>query len=179
MQGDRTRWTVHGSRRIYASEWVNLDLDDVEIPGGRRFDHHVLRFDRPSVGAVIVEDGRVLLTRRHRFTIGRSGWEIPAGWCDEGETPVEAVRREALEETGYAVSSCEHLFTHYPLAGISTHQFQLFVCGGAVKEGEADSSEAAELGWFTWPEVRALIQDGEIPDGSSMIALTFYLSTRR
>ncbi|MFD8491700.1 NUDIX hydrolase [Amycolatopsis sp. NPDC059657] len=179
MSGDSTRWTVHGSRRIYASPWVNLDLDEVEIPGGRRFDHHVIRFEGPSVGAVIVEDDRVLLTRRHRFTIGRPGWEIPAGWCDEGETPEEAVRREVLEETGYAISSAEHLVTQYSLAGISTHQFQFFVCGGVVQQGEADKSETSQLGWFTWPEVRALLTDGEIPDGCSAAALTFFLSTRR
>lgn len=30
---DPTRWQVHGTRRVYASPWVNLDLDDVEKVG--------------------------------------------------------------------------------------------------------------------------------------------------
>ena len=38
------RWTVHGERSIYDSEWMRLVLVDVEIPGVERFDHHVVRF---------------------------------------------------------------------------------------------------------------------------------------
>ncbi|MGH3834938.1 MAG: hypothetical protein ACRDSF_04435 [Pseudonocardiaceae bacterium] len=37
-----------------------MDLEDVEIPGGRRFDHHVPRFPRASVGAVVVKAEFVL-----------------------------------------------------------------------------------------------------------------------
>lgn len=48
-------------------------MDDVEIPGGPRFDHHVLRFPRVSVGAVVVDPDRVLLLWRHRFTTNRWG----------------------------------------------------------------------------------------------------------
>ncbi len=36
------RWTVHGERPIYRSEWVNLTLVDVEPPGHGRFEHHVV-----------------------------------------------------------------------------------------------------------------------------------------
>jgi hypothetical protein len=45
LYGRRMRWTVHGERTVYDSEWVRLALTDVEIPGegGRRFEHHVLR----------------------------------------------------------------------------------------------------------------------------------------
>jgi ribosomal protein L34E len=37
------RWQVHGERSAYESDWRSLRLVDVEIPGGRRFEHHVRR----------------------------------------------------------------------------------------------------------------------------------------
>ncbi len=113
------RWRVHGSRRIYASEWLNVDLDDVEIPGGERFEHHVIRFPRASVGAVVIDDAdRVLLLWRHRFTTDAWGWEIPAGWSEIGEDPTEAVRREVTEETGYRPGRVEPMATYSPMTQV-------------------------------------------------------------
>jgi hypothetical protein len=80
------RWHVHDRRQVYGSEWVDVWIDDVELPGGRRIAHHVLTFPRQSVIAVVV-DGRerVLLIWRHRHITDAWGWEVLAGWADPGE----------------------------------------------------------------------------------------------
>ena len=50
---------------MYESDWVNVYLDDVELPDGAHIDHHVLDFPRGSVGAVLVdEQERILLPGR-------------------------------------------------------------------------------------------------------------------
>ena len=49
------KWTVHGRRTVYESEWVNVTLEDVELPGGRRLEHHVLRMPRQSVAVVVFD----------------------------------------------------------------------------------------------------------------------------
>jgi len=57
--------------------------------------------DRPQVcvGAVAVDDGRLLLIRRgHGPAAGE--WSVPGGRVEFGETLVEAVVRELVEETG-------------------------------------------------------------------------------
>jgi 8-oxo-dGTP pyrophosphatase MutT (NUDIX family) len=175
---DTTRWTVHGSRRVYASRWVNVDLDDVEIPGGDRFAHHVLRFPRPSVGAVVMEGERMLLLWRHRFTTDAWGWEVPAGWCDDGEEPAQAMRREVEEETGYRVANLEPLTTFYPLSGISSGRFHLFLASGAQLTGAPDPAEASRVEWVPRDRVRRLLAEGGVPDGPSMTALALVLATR-
>ncbi len=54
---------------------------------------------RPSVGILVVApDGRILVGRRIRGAVGT--WQPPQGGIDPGETPLEAARRELLEETG-------------------------------------------------------------------------------
>jgi 8-oxo-dGTP pyrophosphatase MutT (NUDIX family) len=96
------KWTVHGERVIYDSPWVRLALTDVEIPGGPRFEHHVVRMPAQAAGTVVADPTRgVLLLWRHRFTTDTWGWEVPAGRIDEGESPIEAAAREAYEETGW------------------------------------------------------------------------------
>lgn len=53
----------------------------------------------PGAQAVIERDGRALLGRRaHEPSAGR--WDLPGGFLDEGEHPLEGLRREVLEETG-------------------------------------------------------------------------------
>lgn len=81
------RWHSHGRRLVYGSDWVEVWLDDVEIPGVGRVDHHVLTMPRPSTTAVVRDDqDRLLLIWRHRFITDTWGWEVPAGWADPGRT---------------------------------------------------------------------------------------------
>ena len=55
-----------------------------------------------GIGAVIIESGRVVLVKRaHPPLAGQ--WSLPGGVVELGETLVDAVKREVLEETGLAV----------------------------------------------------------------------------
>ena len=172
------RWIVHGERTIYDSEWMRLALVDVEIPGHRRFDHHVLRMPAAASGTVVHDPDRgILLLWRHRFTTDTWGWEIPAGRIDDGETPEEAARREALEETGWRPGPLRHLTTYFPHNGSSDATFHLFAADGAVHVGEpADPTESERIEWLAVDDVRRRIVAGEVGDGLSLTALLWWLT---
>src|SRR5437660_8507480 len=107
--------------------------------------------DRPfiGVGAIIVEDGRVLLVKRgHEPLTGE--WSIPGGVLELGETVRQGVAREALEETGLTVESLELLgvfdrvvrdldertLYHYVLIDFLCHR----VFGELCAAGDADET---------------------------------------
>lgn len=176
------RWTIHGERSLYDSEWVRLTLVDVELPSGSRFEHHVIRMPAAASGVVVQDpahDG-VLLLWRHRFTTDTWGWEIPAGRVDDGETPEQAGRRETLEETGWRPGRLRHLTTYFPHNGTSDATFHLFAADRAEHVGEPhDTDEAERVEWVPWPDIVAAMRAGTIADGLSLTALLWVMATDR
>jgi 8-oxo-dGTP diphosphatase len=55
-----------------------------------------------AVAALIKKKDQVLLVRR-RYDPQKGHWTMPSGFVDAGEDPVEAVKRECLEETGLTI----------------------------------------------------------------------------
>ena len=69
---------------------------------------HTLTF-RAGVGAVILNKGGLVLGLERKDIPG--AWQLPQGGLDEDESPLEAVKREVLEETGIENSYLELLAT--------------------------------------------------------------------
>ena len=172
------RWTVHGERSLYESEWVRLALVDVEIPGGVRFEHHVVRMPNQASGTVVRDPERgVLLLWRHRFITDTWGWEIPAGRIEPGETPAEAAAREAFEETGWRPGPVRPLVRYQPTNGLTDQVFHIFIADGAEHVGEpTDAGESERVEWLAVPEVRRIAREQEMLDGLSLTAVLYALA---
>jgi len=171
-------WTVHGERSIYESEWVNLSLVDVEVPGGERFEHHVVRMHLPAAGAIMFDPERgVLLLWRHRFITDTWGWEIPGGRAEAGESVTDAAAREALEETGWRPGPLRHLLTFFPANGVSDLTFNIFLAEGATYVGEpSDPSESERISWVPIDKLRRAIASGRVNDGMAVAGLSYALA---
>jgi 8-oxo-dGTP pyrophosphatase MutT (NUDIX family) len=113
------QWKIHGERPIYSSQWVNVHLIDVELPDGRRFEHHAVRMQPVAAVVVINEYARVLLMWRHRFITGTWEWEIPMGIVEDGETPAQTAAREVEEETGWRPGPLTPLISYEPSNTVS------------------------------------------------------------
>ncbi len=146
MSGEPGRWRTFGERAIYESPWVWLGQVDIELPGGERFWHHVVRLHRAAMMVLVDDENRVLLLWRHRFLPDKWGWEVPGGLVDEDEEPAEAAVRELEEETGYRAGHVEQLITFQPMAGSVDSEHIVFVGREPERIGEqTDASEVARM----------------------------------
>ena len=172
------RWKVHGQQVLYQSDWVNVELADVELPDGRHLDHHVIRMHRQSTSAAVIDgQGRVLLLWRHRFITDTWGWEVPAGRVDVGESFEAAAAREVLEESGWRPGPLTRLGTYFPSNGVADTTFHLYVAAGATHVGDpTDWSESERVEWVPVDAVRAAITAGEVGDGMSLTGLCWALA---
>ena len=172
------RWTVHGERSLYESEWVRLALVDVEIPGAERFEHHVVRMPHDAAGTVVHDPDRgVLLLWRHRFITDSWGWEVPAGRIDPGETPLQAAARETLEETGWQPSGLRPLTRYHPTNGTSDQTFHVFIADGASHVGDpTDPGESERVEWVSVADLRRFVQNAQMLDGLSLTGVAYALA---
>ena len=103
------------------------------------------KITRPDTAGIIpvLPDGRILLiedSQPQRETI----LTIPTGKVDEGETPADTVRRELLEETGYAVDSIEQIFERQVTGKLDWNVYT-FVGRGAKKVQEAEPEPGEKI----------------------------------
>ncbi|MGB9358299.1 MAG: NUDIX hydrolase [Acidimicrobiia bacterium] len=112
----------------------------------------------PGVGAVIVEDGMLLLVRRGRGAYV-DHWAIPGGRQRRGETMREAAARETLEETGLIVEVGDLVWAgdildpaQPPAYHYTVVDFAAIRIGGQLRAGD----DAAEARWVPLDEVRAM-----------------------
>jgi 8-oxo-dGDP phosphatase len=172
MGDGRSRWKTFGERTIYDNPWVWLGQVDVELPGGERFWHHVVRLQRAAAIVLLDDQDRALLMWRHRFVQDRWGWELPGGLIDEGEEPAETVQRELEEETGYRAGRVEHLVTFQPMVGMVDSEHVMFVGRDPEKMGEpTEANEADKIEWVPLSSVPKLIESGQIWNAGTLVSL--------
>jgi 8-oxo-dGTP pyrophosphatase MutT (NUDIX family) len=173
-----TRWIVHGRRNLYTSEWIRLDMTDVELPDGSRFEHHTAWMPAAAM-TVLLNDAQthVLMMWRHRFVPDVWNWELPGGLIDDGETPEQTAIREVEEETGYRARSLEHLVTFEPMIGMLNCPHHVFLGRGAEQVGgPTETTEMARMEWVPLTDLPSLIAGGEIKNSGTLVAVLHVLA---
>ena len=105
----------------------------------------------PCAEVLVERDGRVLLSRRaHEPFLGV--WEIPGGFVDRGEHPVDAAVRELREELGIDVELTALLGTYLEQSAYGECLEITCYLGRSTEEPVANPAEVSEWGWFTLVE---------------------------
>jgi ADP-ribose pyrophosphatase YjhB (NUDIX family) len=111
---------------------------------------------KATAGALVEdEEGRVLLARRAAEP-DRGRWDIPGGFLEEGEHPLEGLRRELREETGLEIEPLEFLGVWMDrYGGDSTAEATLNLYWTArVVSGEPEPADDVDaLHWFRADEL--------------------------
>ena len=133
-----------------------------------------IRIDHPEASAVIplLPGGEIVMVRQFRYALGMETLEIPAGKVDSGEDPETCARRELLEETGFEARELLHLYTYAPAIGYSNERIHIFSAPGVEhRTDEKDEREISAVEIVPLERLRAMIQEGRILDGKTLIGL--------
>lgn len=127
-------------------------------------------------GAVVIlpllEGGRVVLLRNHRFVIGETLWELPAGTVEPNEPLETCAKRELAEETGYTATKWTSLGYLYASPGVMDEKLHLFVAEGLTPGAmRPEADEQLEPVVLDFAEAIRMCLSGEIKDAKTITAL--------
>jgi len=167
--------TLH-SQRIYEGKIVNLRVDTVELPSGKKTKREIVEHGGCTAIVALDSEKNVLLVRQYRKAVERMLLEIPAGGIEPGEEPLEGARRELEEETGFSAERWEHLSLFYTSPGFCTEFMHLYLATGLQPaERAADDDEHIEVVRVPLKKSLELIDSGEICDAKSIAGLLLAL----
>jgi ADP-ribose pyrophosphatase len=158
------------SKLKYKNSLFSVTEDHAVAPDGFEIHRAIVQHPGSAVMMAVDKAKRILLVRQYRLPARASLWELPAGKLDDGETPLQAAKRELIEETGCRAKKWKKLVTFYPSPGYIAEKMTIFLATG-LTEGEATpmDDERIEARWFTAKEIERAIKKGKIIDGKTMI----------
>lgn len=178
-------WPVHESEDIWRGTTpfaVRRDL--VSAPGrAERFWRLVVEHPGAVVVLAVDDEERALVLEQYRHPAGLRFVELPAGLLDEpGEEPIEAARRELLEEGGVEAGEWVHLSTIHNSPGFSSERIHLYLARdlrpGDRGDFRAEHEEAdMTLHWVPVADLVRAVIEKRATDGPLVVAVLTYALT--
>jgi ADP-ribose pyrophosphatase len=143
---------------------------------GKEHPFYVLSTHHWTNVIALTRDQKALMVTQYRHGSGEISLEIPGGAVDaKDSSPLEAARRELLEETGYQASQWYSLGQVRPNPAILDNKCHLFLAVGAepASDLKLDEAEELEVSLHELKEIPELIRNGGIQH--ALVLAAFYL----
>jgi ADP-ribose pyrophosphatase len=148
---------------------------------GNAHEFYTLRCDDWCNVVPLTRDGQVVMVKQHRYGTEEETLELPGGLIDPTDTsPLEAARRELLEETGYVATHIEPTGVIAPNPALLTNRTWSFLARDVEPSGrvELDGGEDIEVITVPLGEIPARVARGEISHALVVVAFAYALGLR-
>jgi ADP-ribose pyrophosphatase len=167
----KSKVRVLSSRTVFRGKVFNITSDEVVEPSKIRVRRDVLRHPGSVVVLAVDEsrrEPRVLLEYQYRYAADEFLWELPAGRIDEGESELDAARRELIEETGYTARRWQLALKYYASPGFMDETMAIYLARD-LRRGKAqpESDESIRKRLVPLSDVVQKIMKGKIRDGKT------------
>ncbi len=123
-----------------------MRADECLLPNGNTISPYYVLEESDWVHIVAFnENQEILVTTQYRYAGNQVCLEIPCGAIDDGESPLEAAKRELNEETGYEAMEWTLVFTPFANPARQTNKIYCFRATQLRKVGPQNLDDAEDI----------------------------------
>lgn len=182
MQSDIQKWKVLDSEYLFSRPWLTVRRDRVQLPTGKVHpEYYVLEYPDWINVIAITRDGKFVMVRQYRHGLGIVSTELCAGVAEPGERPIDAARRELLEETGFGGGEWTLNMVISGNPGSTNNLTYSFIARGVerISGQHLDETEDLQVLFLTEDEVRELLDSDNVKQALMAAPLWKYFATKR
>ena len=158
-------WETISRKTILShSKFLTVESHAVKLPDGQVIpDWAWLIIPSAAIVLAVTEDNKFLCFRQTKYAVEGTSLAPVGGMLEPNEAPIEAAKRELLEEMGYESSDWVNLGSHIldPNRGIATMHLFLALKAKHVAEPNSDDLEDQELLLLSQNEIENALKEGE------------------
>jgi ADP-ribose pyrophosphatase len=151
------------------NKFITVETYNCTLVNGKKITREKILKNKNDGNAAIIlpitKEGKIIIAIEPRvFTKNTVGIDLPAGYIEKNEKPVEAAKRELLEETGYTTDKFIPMGSFYQDQGCSAALNHYFIAKDCkkVKEQQLDEGEFIKYVLVDMEELDELLRDGYI-----------------
>lgn len=175
------KWKIISSEYLIRRPWLTARKDCVRLPNGvENPEYYVLEYPEWVNVIAITTEGKFLMERQYRHGLQQMSYEICAGVCEKGETPLESAKRELYEETGFGGGTWRLHTVLSPNASTVTNLCHCFVAEGVarISTQHLEPTEDITVHHLTTDEVKALLVNDQIKQALMAAPLWKYFAEK-
>jgi ADP-ribose pyrophosphatase len=165
---------------VHVGRKITVAVDSSTAADGTTIRRDVVLHPGAVVILPILDADHVVLLRNHRFVIGETLWEVPAGTVEPGEPLLHCAQRELAEETGYTAAKWRSWGYLFASPGVLDEKLHVFfaedLTPGAARPEPDEQLHAVTL---RLEEAIRMCLAGTIKDAKTITALLLWERMKR
>lgn len=173
MNEQHNPWQIIDQHNAYDNNWITLTHYNVINPSGGKGIYGKVHFKNVAIGIVPLDEAmNTYIVGQYRFPINIYSWEIPEGGGPLAEDPLNAAKRELLEETGLKAANWTKILDMHLSNSVSDEACAVYVATGLSQHAAMpEETEQLVIKKLPFDEVYQMVTEGKITDAVTVAAI--------
>lgn len=157
---------------VYEGKFITVEKRQYELCDGKPAQRDIVVHPEACAVVALDNNGDIFLVEQYRASLEKVLTEIPAGKLDPGESALECIKRELLEETGLSAKKYTHLTSIAVSPGILTEIIHIYLAED-LTEGKAkpDDDEHLVVSKMSLADAKKTIAEGVFSDAKTITGI--------
>lgn len=166
-------WKIHSETIAYDNPWIRVTEYQVTNPSGGPGIYGKVHFKNRAIGILPLDaEGNTWLIGQYRFVLNQYSWEMPEGGGLLDQDPLEAARRELLEEAGLVATEWSELLRLHLSNSVSDEDAIVYLARGLSQhKPQPEATEQLQIRKVPFQELYEFVNNGSITDALTVAAV--------